>query len=344
MNNVDQYLADKMIANQISLFRFTAGERKKVLALLSEMQRELRIKLLGDLTDFSKRRVNKLIKEAGGIIADYYGKSGRFLDGPGLAMHEATKIQEAFAVIGLDIAIPSESALRVIASNVLIEGAPSAAWWAKAGEDLSFKFAAQVRQGIVQAETVQQIVARVIGSPAKGIPGIMDTSRRGAAALVHTSVQQVANDARLATFRENSDVLKGVKHLSTLDSHTSLQCVARSGAEWDLDGSPIKGGFPFKSPPLHFNCRSVLVGITKSYRDLGIDIDEVPTGTRSSDLGQIPADTTFEGFLKRHDKAYVDELLGPGRADLWRKGKITLQDLVDGNGRELTLKELRALK
>jgi hypothetical protein len=83
------------------------------------------------------------------------------------------------------------------------------------------------------------------------------------------------------------------------------------------------------------------VGITKTYRELGVDIDEVPTGTRASDEGQIRADITFAEFLKGKPAAYVDDLLGPGRADLWRKGKITLQQLVDGSGRELTLKELR---
>ena len=36
-----------------------------------------------------------------------------------------------------------------------------------------------------------------------------------------------------------------------------------------------------------------------------------------------------------------DEQLGAGRAQLWREGKITLKDLLDGKGRELTLDELR---
>jgi len=263
----------------------------------------------------------------------------------GLARSEAQATAQSFAAIGLDAALPTEAALKAMVNGSLIEGAPSAAWWSKQSDDTAFKFAAQVRQGIAGNETVQQIVRRVIGSPRLGTPGIMETSRRGATALVHTSIQQVANDARLATFKANDDVVKGVMQLSTLDSHTTKICIAYSGASWDLDGNPINGNtLPFNGgTPRHWNCRSVLTAITFSYKELGIDIPEAPPGTRASDLGQIPADTSFESFLGRHDKAYVDNLLGPGRADLWRDGKITLQQLVGGDGRELTLKRLKAL-
>ena len=65
-----------------------------------------------------------------------------------------------------------------------------------------------------------------------------------------------------------------------------------------------------------------------------------PKGTRASDLGQIPSDTSFDDFLKRHDAAYADNLLGPGRAQMWRDGKLSLSDLVSGTGRPLTLEQL----
>nr|MBC8393387.1 hypothetical protein [Deltaproteobacteria bacterium] len=388
-------LQDAVITRQVNLLRFTAGEKKKVLAILDQLQKDLRVKLLGDLTDFGKARVNKLLKEATEIIEAAYkgvaptkllepiasiaqrygslpefigntaggsydlafldkiarakegeivgtigdfiigpklraevgetvlsrpvvvlnravqggkeiaipggtflGGSGKFAGKPaifisntkehlsgkiigtimeetahqkrmalgrampkmevfdwntyknlpqeisaekyvaymktikedkealvtiwkeantiqstdllGLARHEAQATAQSFAAIGLDAALPTEAALKAMVNGSLIEGAPSAAWWSKQSDDLAFKFAAQVRQGIAGNETVQQIVRRIIGSPRLGTPGIMETSRRGATALVHTSIQQVANDARLATFKENDDVIKGV--------------------------------------------------------------------------------------------------------------------------------------
>lgn len=340
MNQTDLYFSDVFLVHQLSLLRFTAGEQNKTLALLKQMQVELKSKLRNGLTDFSKSRVNKVLKEATSVIDDYYAKTTGSLDSHALAQNEAQFTANTFAGIGLDASLPSEAALKALVNGSLIEGAQSSAWWSRQSEDTAFKFANQVRQGIVQNETLQQIIRRVAGSKQLGIPGIMDVSRRNASALVHTSIMQVASDARLATFRANDDIIKGMRFLATLDSHTSLTCIAHSGAEWDMQGNPIVGNFPFVSPPLHFNCRSMLVPITLSYRELGIDVDK-PKGTRASDLGQIKSDTTFDAFLKRHDTAYADDLLGPGRAKLWRDGKITLNDLVSQTGRPLTLEQLR---
>jgi hypothetical protein len=67
------------------------------------------------------------------------------------------------------------------------------------------------------------------------------------------------------------------------------------------------------------------------------------TGERASDLGPIDRKTTMDQFLKMHDTDWQDKMLGKGKAQLWREGKITLSQLVSGSGRELTLKELKAL-
>lgn len=344
MRKADLILSDAILSHQIDLFRFTAGERKKVLALLQDMEKDLKVKIMGDLTDFGKARTYKLLKECREVINKYYADMGTQIDLPGLAQTEAQFTTQTFATIGLEASLPTEAALKSIVNDALIEGSPISEWWEKQAADTQFRFANQVRQGIAQGETLQEIIRRVAGSKRLGTVGIMDVSRRNASALVHTSIQTIANDASLATYRANADILKGVRHLSTLDSHTSLTCIARSGKEWDLNGNPIGGhNFPFQNCPLHWNCRSTIIGITKTYRELGVDIDEVPKGTRASDLGQIPADTSFSGFLNRHDTKYQDELLGPGRAKLWREGKITLSQLVDQTGRELTLAQLKEI-
>ena len=264
----------------------------------------------------------------------------------GLAKAEAAATQTAIASIGLEASLPTAAVLKAMVSDSLIQGAPLAEWWEKQSNDLAFKFAAQVRQGIAQGETMTQIVRRVAGSEKLGIPGIFEGARQNAFALVHTSVMQVAADARLATYKANSDIIKGVRQLSTMDGHTTPTCVAYSGAEWDLDGNPINGTtLPFKGgPPRHWGCRSVLTSITKTFKELGIQLPELPdTGERASDLGPIDRKTTMDQFLKMHDEKWQNEMLGKGKAQLWRDGKITLSQLVDGTGRELTLKELKAL-
>jgi hypothetical protein len=158
---------------------------------------------------------------------------------------------------------------------------------------------------------------------------------------------QVAADARLATYRANSDIIKGVRQISVMDGHATPTCVAYSGGEWDLNGNPINGTtLPFNGgPPRHWGCRSVLTSITKTFKELGIKgLPELPdTGERASDLGPIDRKTTMDQFLKMHDTEWQDEMLGKGKAKLWRDGKITLQQLVSGEGRELSLAQLKAL-
>ena len=345
MQQLDSYLADRVLTRQLYLMRFSAGEQKKVLAVLVDMRAELVAKLrAGDVTDFARGRLKTLLKQCEAVIDHGYGQIQTTLDFEGLAKVEAEATIRPLAAVGLDATLPTVAAMKALV-NGSIFGAPSSAWWSRQSDDLQFKFGNAVRQGVAQGESMQDIIRRVFGSKRLGTQGIgfpAETLRRNASALVHSSVMQIAADARMAVFQANADILKGVRFLATLDSHTSLRCIALSGAEWDLSGNPIKGNFPFQSPPLHFNCRSVLTAITKSYAELGRpDIPEVPKGTRASDEGQIPADTTFTSFLGRKTVAEQNEMLGVGRADLWRKGTITLSDLLNFNGNPLTLRQLR---
>lgn len=90
------------------------------------------------------------------------------------------------------------------------------------------------------------------------------------------------------------------------------------------------------------NCRSTSVPVLKTWRDLGIDMDEVPETTRASADGQVPAALSFEDWLKKQPTARQDTVLGQGKAELWRSGKISFRDLLDQGGRPLTTEELRA--
>jgi len=45
--NLDNYLADRVLTRQLYLMRFSAGEKKKVLAVLVDMRAELVAKLRG---------------------------------------------------------------------------------------------------------------------------------------------------------------------------------------------------------------------------------------------------------------------------------------------------------
>jgi SPP1 gp7 family putative phage head morphogenesis protein len=332
----DNKIGDALITKSIDLVRLSVGERGKALALLVRMRRDIRAQLAGSSLDRKGRaRLESLLAEVGNIIESYYVKIHEGLDGTldKLSKHEAIATTKILVDAGVAAHAPGKAVMASLITDRLIDGAPSKEWWSRQSDQVRFNFSQQVRLGIGLSETNDQINARM--------SGIFDTAARNVSALVHTSVQTVANDARLAVFKENDDVVDGVRWVLTLDGNTCPQCMAYDGSEWDMDGNPIKGTtLPFVNPPLHINCRCLLNPSTKSFKELGLNIEEMQEGTRASEEGPIPSSTTMEEFLGRKSKADQDDMLGKGRADLWREGKITLRDLVDNNGRPLTLAQL----
>ena len=86
-----------------------------------------------------------------------------------------------------------------------------------------------------------------------------------------------------------------------------------------------------------------MVPVLKTWEELGIDLQELPDGTRASMEGQVN-DKTFADWLKRKtetDPTFADRTLGKGRAQLWKDGKLTMDQMISG-GKPLTLAELKA--
>lgn len=350
----DEIIADALIGRTVDLFRFTAHERAAVLLILKRLEDDLL-----ELLVFSGKRLSEatradkaaLLRQAQELIGQYYGtvadEVGANLAGMGELEGKATAASLAAGFAGaIKPALPPQTFFKSLLSDTLVSGAPSADWWKRQAGDVAFRFGNEVRQGIASAETNAQIIRRIRGTTAA--PGVMAIARQNAAALVQTSVQTVANAGRMATFEANDEFLKGWRQLSTLDGHTTLVCVAYSGKEWNLKKEPLGHDLPFVSPkgaltgtPRHWNCRSLISVITKTFAELGLDVPEFKAKTRAASGGPVAAGTTFEQFLDRKGPKFADELLGPGRAELWRDKKITLSQLLDQSGRPLSLAALR---
>lgn len=238
--------------------------------------------------------------------------------------------------------------IKALVSGIAVEGSPVSVWWNRQSIDLRNNFMDAMRTAMRNGEGLTQAAVRIVGGTVDGVslPGIMKTTKARAAALVATAQSAVSNEAALATFQANSDVIKAVTQVSTLDNKTSDICIAYSGQTWNVETlQPIPPSkLRFKSgPPRHWNCRSRLRPVTKSFKELGVDAKEIPPGTRASMDGQVPADITFDAWLEQKSKSFQDKLLGPGRARLWRGHKISLTQLVDFRGFPLTLDQLQQL-
>lgn len=352
-DSLNDRIADEHRGHVVDLLRFEPTLRRRVLALLDSLESQIVDRLVradidGGITSFTRARLNALLKVTRETIRTAYASSSDLVDAE---MRELADVESGFAgrtinrLSGVELVTVgfTETQLRAIVSDSLIEGAPSREWWSRQAGDLLQRFGDEMRQGMVAGEGVGDLVRRVRGTRSAGYrDGIMFVSRRYAESLVRSSVMAVSNRAYLETWRDNADVIKALVHVSTLDLRTTLICIARSGKQWTLDGKPIGGhNLPFKPCPCHWRCRSILAPVTKSFRELGLDRDEVPEGTRSSMDGQVPEELDFAAWLATKSEEDQNELLGKGRAELWRQGKITFAQLLDQTGRPLTLAELR---
>jgi len=346
MGGADQAVADLILQHQLDLLRLEAGTRARIMRLLTDMQAELTAKLMrGNLTEFGKARLQTLLKQATSTIDDYYVRIAGEMDTTlrGVADITAARTADTLGtvIVSLDAGLPTETFLTRLVSNSLIMGAPSAEWWGKQETDTAFRFANAVRQGVAQGETNEQIAARVAGSPRKGIPGIMDTTRANARSLVHTSIQAVANESRVETFRQNADVIESLVWLATLDGNTCPEiCGPRDQLEYTVeDQEPIDHNLDWEGGPgaIHWGCRCAATVKIKPIAGL-----DLPVGQRASSEGPVSARTNFQSFLDRQDAAWQDEVLGPGRAKLYRAEKLTLNQLLSFEGSPLSLEKLKA--
>jgi SPP1 gp7 family putative phage head morphogenesis protein len=316
--------------------------RATIVKLLQNLEKELIAKVADGVSDWSKARIAKQLSEADAVIRRYYD------DAAGIARDTTTSVAQVSASATTDsllmsvgnqvamAAIPTASYLETLAGNTIIQGATQSAWWSRQSEDTAFKFQSAVRQGLVGAETTPQIVKRV--------RGVLDISKRNAETLVHTSVQSVANTTREKVMQDNSDVVAANEYSSALDRKTCLVCGSLDGLRWkNVTNKPIGHSVPYSPPTRHFRCRCSMVPVLKTWKELGINMDELPDGTRASMEGQV-TDKTFEDWLKRKtesDPTFADRTLGKGRAELWRNNKITMDQMISG-GKPLSLSELKA--
>lgn len=102
----------------------------------------------------------------------------------------------------------------------------------------------------------------------------------------------------------HADVLGGWTWLSKLDTRTCPSCWAQHGSVHPIDAS---------GPDDHQQGRCTAMPTTKSWADLGIDVDEPPS--------LLPdAGTLFEGLPSTDQLA----ILGPGRYDAWVRGEFPM--------------------
>lgn len=349
MVSVNEALQDRAIQHAVLIQRYGTGVADKIVRLLNSADAEIVEKLAARLALIEERgfdmgkattaRLEAMLDEVRALNSAIYSQVAEALTDElvDFSTVEANFQRQAIVTsVGVDLSttLPSPERLRAVVTETPMEGRLLASWAEGMETGRIDRINQAVRQGMVQGEDTDAIVRRIRGTKAAQYSdGILDISRRSAQSIVRTSVNHVSNVAAQATWKANDHLVKGWQYLATLDSRTTVTCAGLSGQVFPVGEGPI--------PPRHIGCRSISVAVTKSFRELGVDKDELPAGKRASMDGQVAGDTTFSKWLNMKGAATQDKVLGKTRADLFRNGKLDLRQFIKNDGTVLTLEQLR---
>lgn len=327
------------------------GERWAV--LLQDI-RAARSVAIQEYKDLSREELNKLSKmEADREINQ---------------LEAAIPIEVSFATVAAD-------QLRAIVSSRPFQGRLLNDWFKTLEAQDGARVIQAIQVGMTEGEPIPSIVKRIVGTKANNYAdGILSITRQNATAIVRTAVNHVSNTAREYVWEANEDIVIARIWHSTLDGRTSAICRARDGL-----GAPVGENVlppdigklqpPSARPPAHINCRSVMVVLigngllgnrpfvvdtrTPGGREVdfqaearasGRNIKDVRSDWFDENIGQVPAGTTYNEFLRRQSASFQDEVLGKTKGKLFRTGDLNVQQFIDRSGNELTLSELAATK
>jgi len=333
-------LRDAAIRRRIRLERYSNNEARRILALLKRVEDDL-LRKMAELEPGSAglARADAIMDSVRDQARQAFAQVQGVLSGDLLDLTE-DEIESALAsfrsAVPIDVlfAAPPAATVHAAALSRPFQGRLLREWMASLEESQGRRVRDAVRIGLVEGESIPAIMRRLRGTRANRFKdGVLEINRRSAEAVVRTAVTHTSNFARQRTFERNANIVKSVQWVATLDGRTTPICRSRDGRVYPVDSGP--------RPPAHVGCRSVMAPVTKSFRELGLDIDEIPPGARASMNGQVPATTTYNEWLATQSVEFQNEVLGPTRGRLFREGGITMDRFVNNRGRLYTLEELR---
>lgn len=322
-------MIDPLLRHQVYLNRYANGQAREVGYLLSQLARDLREKIAGRTTSYQLAKMKSIEREIQVMVSNLgilntlnfdelirYEKdfTTKLLGSVTIAKVSTATIKQIEQLIDENpMFLISGKTVKVLSPVRMVDE-----FSAIAGRDVLH----MIRAGVVEGASTQKI--------ARDVSALVNTRTKSQAeAVTRTLILNAATQARSAVYQANDDILKGEMWVSVLDSRTSIVCAGRDGAMYKIGQGPY--------PPAHFNCRSVRVPIVK-------DVYKIPfEGERATVDGPVPGKTTYETWLKGQPETFQNDVLGRTRADLFRKGTVSLDGFVDKRGITYTLDELRGI-
>lgn len=352
-------IQDDFISKQVDLERVSEGSRKRVAGILNKMEKRILAIISSADTKSNgqllKGSLDDLFEELSQVVDQTYANQVKAVIDKDLKnVSRASRMQSQASInktAGTELVTTSTSSktAQKDLNTLTVEGVDIDDSIRRQARNTAQRFIDRVNLGVSEGLGIDDIVRSVRGTAANNYKdGIISTSKNDATRLIRTSVNKISNDAALKSFQENTDVIEFIEQISTLDSRTSDICKAYDKKIWNAKTlEPVGHSLPYRGgPPRHWNCRSVIVPVTKSLEDLGIStrkkniVDDNTEGTRKSFDGKVPESTTYEEWLDRQPESVQIEALGRSKWELWSKGKLNFRQLVDQSGNPLSTEAL----
>lgn len=331
---VNEIIQDLAIGHNVSVERLKSSEVKRLLDVLADADAVILQELdarMGRLStaeaqllgfgQYSSERLKALRAALDQIASEAYEILYGALTATMGAAGKAEIAYQAGAITSLGVNVewvrPSNTLVKTLVRARPFDGLLLKEHVKRYSEGKQLRALAAIRTAILTGQPTREAV--------KSVERVFDNSKLGAERITRTSIAHAMNASAQASFEANSDIIRGVAWDATLDSRVCPRCLPLDGRVF-----PLNGGL---RPPLHILCRCFVRPVLKYRLSL-------PDGMRATMDGAIPASTTAGAWLKTKSRGVQDDILGPTRAALFRKGKYKLDDFIDKSGRLFTLDDL----
>lgn len=171
--------------------------------------------------------------------------------------------------------------------------------------DMERAMKSELLRGIAVGDNPRTTARRIMTRTEHTFNGGLDR----ALTIARTEMLDAYRSAKWTTDQANSDILAGWRWHANPSRRTCTACFAMDGSEHPLSQA---------GPDGHQNCRCDRETYTKTWKQLGYDIDEpAPLGV-----------TSAQSWFDEQPEAIQREIMGPTRLGLFKSGQIGWDDLA----------------
>ena len=354
----DMITLQRQVAWQYDLDNFTNVELKKIQRSVNLARNDIGAHFArrgADIGAWTRERLDDSLNELQAMtigiqgeltddISDLYAQAGSQAFAA-----QANMLSFGGRVPGMNFVALAPAQLKAMASEIAVGGQLLNSWVDRSmGMVLQEQLRTEVLAGMLKGEGYAQFVKRLEGK-------FTQFSERELTTLARTYVQEANVRAQTSIYKANPDIVDKVKWSAALEPGsiktgrgTCPRCAALDGQKFDMDMHPLC--------PLHPRCRCLLLPVTKSYRELGLDIDEIEANYRPYtirnnanidaggkrkiiEVGFHKGD--YGSWFNKQSQSFKRNVVGPKRLELLNTGKVKFNQLVSSSsGRLYNLDEL----